>query len=140
MPVRQVRVDYDGNMMGETDNNGSIEFVLDTSGLHTITASKKGYYNGSKIIAVVTPKPTMKQTPVSTSIQTTPDALPLPVVTTNEIQEVAINKTPLKIVSDNSDIIDKDKTYNILTGIRPAVFAALILIVIIIVSKLRKRA
>jgi hypothetical protein len=69
IPIIGGRVDYDGNMIGETDNNGSIDFVLDTSGIHTIAASKKGYYNGSEIVTVVTPAPSpkMNQTPESTA-------------------------------------------------------------------------
>ena len=137
MPVSNARVDYDGDMIGETDNNGTIEFVLESTGIHTITASKTGYNNGSKIVVVVTPKPTMKPTPVSTSISNT---LPLPVGTTLEIKEAAIYKTTLKIESDYGGNSEKDNTYNILTGIGPPAIAALILIGIIIISKIRKRA
>jgi hypothetical protein len=136
-PISGAEVKYDTNLVGETGSNGTIEFVLETSGVHTINASKPGYNNGSKIIAVVTPAPT--QTPKVTSIPSTSNASSQTVGTLNDHQEIDTNTSPLIVETDNNDIIDPKKTDNILTGIFPASIVALILIGIIIVSRLRKR-
>lgn len=139
-PISGVGVKYDTNLVGETGSNGTIEFVLETSGVHTITASKQGYNNGSKIIAVVTPAPALTQTPTVTSIPSTSTESLQPIETLNDEQEIDANTSLLIVETDNNDIMDPKKTDNILTGIYPASIVALIFIVIIIVSHLRKRA
>jgi hypothetical protein len=134
-PISGADVKYDTYLVGETGSNGTIEFVLETSGVHTITASKPGYNNGSKIIAVVTPAPT--QTPKVTSIPSTSNASPQPVETLNDNQEIDANISPLIVERVNNENQSEKQTDKLYTANYPAFIVTLM--VIVIVYFLRKR-
>ena len=54
-PVEAADISFDGVSIGATDSVGTVSYASDSVGVHTITASKAGYENGSRRILVVTP-------------------------------------------------------------------------------------
>jgi hypothetical protein len=54
-PISDVSITYDNKSIGSTDNNGRLNYTLDVSGMHTITATKNGYIPISREIEVKMP-------------------------------------------------------------------------------------
>lgn len=54
-PISGVNITYDNKSIGITDNNGRLNYTLDVSGIHTITATKSGYISISRDIEVKMP-------------------------------------------------------------------------------------
>ncbi|NJD78475.1 MAG: S-layer protein [Candidatus Methanoperedens sp.] len=53
--VSGANVTYDNITVGQTDNSGSVKYALETSGTHTIYASKTGYVTSARDIEVRMP-------------------------------------------------------------------------------------
>lgn len=136
-PIGSAGVKYDNTLIGETDSSGNIEFVFGKSGVYTITASKPGYLNGSKIIAVVIPVPTLVQTPTVTPIPSLSTPAPQPVETPNDEHEIEANTSPLIVETDNNETQNERQTDKLFTANYPAF--VITLIVIISVYFFRKR-
>jgi hypothetical protein len=137
-PISGASVKYDNNLIGETYNNGTIEFVPEKSGIHTLTASKTNYNNGSMTITVIFPaKKVLTPTPTVTPIPSNSTASWQSVETLNDKQEIDENTSPLIVEIDNNETQNEKQTEKIQTGNYPAFIVALILI--IIVSFLKKR-
>lgn len=64
--ISDATITYDNNTIGLTDSNGAINYTLDLSGNHTISASKTGYIATAKDIYVREPYSEFKATDINT--------------------------------------------------------------------------
>ncbi|VVB91036.1 S-layer protein [uncultured archaeon] len=52
IPIENAEVSFDGNVIGNTNTNGSLDYILTKSGQHTISATRLGYNPGTITIQV----------------------------------------------------------------------------------------
>ncbi|MCX9011102.1 MAG: S-layer protein domain-containing protein [Candidatus Methanoperedens sp.] len=66
-PVKDAAVVFDNTTAGQTDGTGTLRYVLNESGTHTIYASKSGYATAARDISVALPFAEFKSLDISTS-------------------------------------------------------------------------
>ncbi|HEY9204862.1 MAG TPA: S-layer protein domain-containing protein [Candidatus Methanoperedens sp.] len=109
-PVGGATVKYDNITVGQTDSSGAVKYTLETSGTHTIYASKTDYVTAARDIDVRMPYAEFK----ALDINVTP-----PVVSTNQEAVIRSNVTnigtkagtlPVVLILNNTEVENRPVT------------------------------